>query len=284
MLASESLRTLHIALDDIIYPELRWKRRGKCEKVLLKGDNRTTRDLNIEMLFTTMQSIAPFLKHIDITGYLHPFSLLPLAKFPCLRIVDLHKTIVDMRVLRALSTLRGLEDMTIDFGMPPGNIPRCDGFCSLLSLVVVGRAAGLAQLFTSISPPKLDALYMTFSNDWIETTSGFRVCLESIRSASFSQSLGEISVTILPRWKTKDFLTDLIEPLLSLKMVDSVSLKLDESGYSVSTQDIENMASAWPKLQKLVMRWMPASVPPPSSVSRASRAIVPSLRSWFYRA
>ncbi|OBZ65927.1 hypothetical protein A0H81_14088 [Grifola frondosa] len=213
--------------------------------------SRSTRDHSIEMLLRSLHSQVPLVKDLELTGWFNVLSLLPVAAFSHLRKMDVRDIDLDMRVLRALSALPCLAELTASVSIGPGEYSHCSGFPSLHFLTLNGRASSIARLFTAISPP-LESLYITSSSTH---PASYLACFELMRT-KFS-SLRHLCVAALGRCNTEVRLTELILPLLALHKLEHVLFRSRFTRIAMPDADMELMAGGWRALKLLMLSFVP---------------------------
>ncbi|KAL7284640.1 hypothetical protein ACG7TL_001936 [Trametes sanguinea] len=197
-----------------------------------------------------------------------------LADFHNLRTLRLELVRKPELVLRTASTLPGLKELSIFFSGSPNEQagPPLDETClptlNCLKLGGVGRT--VVSFVSAVRAPQLRAVRLGFTaieQEWKD-------CVERVVSA-FGQTLREVDFDVEDSYDDPDpySFDGWFSPLYRLRHLLVVSIgSMFETPFIITTQDVENMASAWPDLRALLVPSV-AEDPPPAFCITALESI-----------
>ncbi|KAM5545212.1 hypothetical protein V8D89_001323 [Ganoderma adspersum] len=291
LLGTKSLELLHIVLDCIPLPDDIFYLTQSQRMVFLNDpSNRGPGDKHIENLLKTYAGRTPRLNTLELSTPIHPSCLAPLALFTKIQHLSIREAPINVALLRSLSSLKGLESLILKFSAVPGARDSGElihGFQHLAHLELLARAADMALFFTLLNPLEaLTELDLIYPNGVPENSSTYRRPLEVIRARGHAPHLARIKLDITTRWRSNETLGELVQPLLDTHFhaLANVAVDAARSGYRLPASDLERMARAWPKLERLYLNWSvrdamaPTTAAPPVAALAHFASHCPALR------
>ncbi|GBE86861.1 hypothetical protein SCP_1001030 [Sparassis crispa] len=227
-------------------------------------------EARLDSVLDVLQAKAPFLQNLACYGVTNPTSLPSLTRLKGLQYLDLPRMTV-FQVLSYCAELPQLKRLHTalreDLGGTGRIFPSRD-FVALQSLSVSGAVSDMTGLLTAISSPNLHS----FTVLQFMPQLGFgHVCRGFIQTlvSRFGQSLRHVHLQC-------DFVfcadpgnhpifrfVDVARPLLSLRHLELLVLCFYQACATVTYHEFEEMASSWPMLEELTLRF--GMMPPPVS-------------------
>ncbi|KAI0702560.1 hypothetical protein C8Q76DRAFT_226960 [Earliella scabrosa] len=137
-------------------------------------------------------------------------------------------------------------------------LPRTPVFSRLVTLHVGGWSGALAQLFASVRMPWLQRAHLSIEL-WYEIDCSALACMSAFYAAACSPDLRELTIFLpMPRFRAMvpsvyadNILSALLKPLLAHTQLRDLEVYSEAYKFAASDRDFEDMARAWPALQRL---------------------------------
>lgn len=241
----------------------------------------TRRDHMLRTALERVCTMAPSLSYVNVSGWIRPSTLVPIAQLSNLATVQLslvHRvTDANGELLRALSISDSLVELHIPHELAV-EVAHCrGGFPNLRILEVYGGLTNVASLFSQLDSPHLRELSLTASplNSFELLPPALDHCtrLSSLESLTIStQSMLLRSFAPPTAGEEPIALTGLLAPILQLRRLRKLWFHVNKT-FSLSDADLQAMGAAWPKLASFLVSYqVSGTVPTMRGVQALARA------------
>ncbi|KAI9068829.1 hypothetical protein FKP32DRAFT_109788 [Trametes sanguinea] len=240
-----------------------------------------------EPLFAGLPAASPNLSRLVVSSRHLPGSvLLPhLPRFLRMRELLLFGSLCSLAPSDVLGILEAMPELEVlsaplrDYDMPE----HAASTTSLQDLRVNGAARDLAGFLSrGLHAPSLHTLMITIDGNTY--TASHQHCITALSNLRFASSLRKLRLIT----QTYDdetqaqlpipFYPTVIQPLSALRHLEALDLRILNTLFRVSEEDLLAVAQAWPRLRSLALAYVPVSTVPPLRALRHFAEHCPDLR------
>ncbi|KAI0356990.1 hypothetical protein OH77DRAFT_1519902 [Trametes cingulata] len=221
-----------------------------------KGTDPTPSEYAYGTALQMIRSRAPQLEDVELFTSAFPCSINRLRDFEGVQSLNLHSVRNEGLVLEICSSLPHLKKLNLQLARryrpepPPSHLPERT-LPSLTRLDINGAPLATVNILASISAPNLRSTYLAFE----AVEEQWKRCIELLVSrfgSSLRQINGDLDDVYDEPERDPFSFHEWFSPLYALRKL--VGIRFDsrfETAFDITANDVDNMATAWPKLRVL---------------------------------